>query len=173
MLSSGITSIPFASAASEPFSAETTIASAPLSRAASAIASTPETGRVEPSSASSPTIATRGSASQLSCPEAVSSAAAIARSIPGPALRRLAGARLATMRRNGNSKPQLTSAARTRSRASRTAASGRPTIEKAGRPRWTSISTRTGRAEMPSSVNVFAVASTATTLRSKMRRVAR
>ena len=98
-------------------------------------------------------------------PRRVSSAAAIARSIPGPALRRLAGARLATIRRSGNSKPQLTSAARTRSRASLTAASGRPTIEKLGRPRWTSTSTRTGRAEMPSSVNVLAVASTVGTLR--------
>ena len=81
---------------------------------------------------------------------------AIARSIPGPALRRLAGARLATIRRSGNSKPQLVSAARTRSRASRTAASGRPTTENAGRPRWTSTSTRTGRAEIPSRVNVWA-----------------
>ena len=49
-------------------------------------------------------------------------------------MRRLAGARLATIRRSGKSKPQLASAARTRSRASRTAASGRPTTEKAGRP---------------------------------------
>ena len=92
-------------------------------------------------------------------PDASSSAAAMARSRPGPALRRLAGARLATMRRRGNSKPQLASAARTRSRASRTAASGSPTTEKAGSPRWTSTSTRTGRASMPSSVNVRAVAS--------------
>ena len=86
----------------------------------------------------------RPSRSQRSWPEAASSAAAIARSNPGPALRRLAGARLTVIRRSGNSKPQLTSAARTRSRASRTAASGRPTIEKAGSPRWTSTSTRTG-----------------------------
>ena len=107
-----------------------------------------------------------------SCPEAVSSAAAIARSIPGPALRRLAGARLATIRRRGNSKPQLASAARTRSRASRTAASGRPTTEKAGSPRWTSTSTLTGRAEMPSRVNVCAVASTETTLGGRTARLA-
>ena len=42
---------------------------------------------------------------------------------PGPALRRSAGARFTVMRRSGNSKPELTSAARTRSRDSCTAAS--------------------------------------------------
>ena len=143
-LVSGTTSTPPASAASGPFSAGSTIASAPRSRAASAIASAPLIGRTCPSSASSPASAKRSIPSHSSCPEAHSSAAAIARSIPGPALRMLAGARLTTIRESGNSKPQLTSAARTRSRASLTAASGRPTIVKPGRPRWTSISTRTG-----------------------------
>ena len=38
------------------------------------------------------------------------------------------------IRRCGNSNPELTSAARTRSRDSRTAASGRPTIANEGRP---------------------------------------
>ncbi len=171
--STAITSISPASAASAPFSAGRTIASAPLSRAASAIASAPCTGLVEPSSASSPTSATRASPSHSSCPEALSSPAAIARSIPGPALRRLAGARLTTMRRSGNSKPQLTIAARTRSRASRTAASGNPTMVKFGSPRWTSTSTRTGRAAMPSRVKVRAVASTEVTLGGLDSRVAR
>ena len=46
----------------------------------------PGTGRTEPSSASSPTIASRGSRPSSSWPEAVSSAAAIARSMPGPGL---------------------------------------------------------------------------------------
>ena len=92
---------------------------------------------------------------------------------PGPALRRLAGARLATIRRSGKSKPQLASAARTLSRASLTAASGRPTTEKAGRPRCTSTSTRTGRAAMPSRVNVRAVASIAATLAGRDARVVR
>jgi hypothetical protein len=70
---------------------------------------------------------------------------------------------LIVIRRIGNSKPQLSSAARTRSRASRTAASGRPTIWKAGNPRWTSASTLTGRAAIPSSVNVREMASTTPT----------
>ena len=120
-----------------------------------------------------PASATRSIPSHSSWSEALSSAAAIARSIPGPALRRLAGARLTTIRCSGNSKPQLTSAARTRSRASLTAASGRPTIVNPGRPRWTSTSTRTGRAEMPSRVKVLAVASTTTTLGSQTAPVAR
>ena len=129
----------------------------PRSRAASAIASAPGTGadraverqladQRQPVAAPPTRAGPRRSAAPPRSPGPS----------PGPALRRLAGARLATIRRSGNSKPQLTSAARTRSRASRTAVSGRPTTEKAGRPRWTSTSTRTGRAAMPSSVKVCA-----------------
>ena len=70
---------------------------------------------------------------------------------PGPALRRSAGARLAVIRCCGNSNPELTSAARTRSRDSRTAASGSPTSANDGRPWRTSTSTRTSRASTPSS----------------------
>ena len=92
-------------------------------------------------------------------PAAPSSAAARARSSPGPTFRRSAGARFAVIRRSGKSKPQLINAARTRSRASRTAASGRPTIWNTGRPRWTSTSTRTGRAEIPSRVKAVVSAS--------------
>ena len=143
------------SAASGPFSAGTTIAPAPS--CARGLGDRQRAGD-RPDRAVERQLADHRrraqSAFHSSWPEAVSSALAIARSIPGPALRRLAGARLATIRRSGNSKPQLASAARTRSRASRTAASGRPTTEKAGRPRWTSTSTRTGRAEMPSRVKV-------------------
>ena len=47
---------------------------------------------------------------------------------------RLAGAKLMVILDTGKAKPQFLMAARTRSRASRTAASGRPTISKAGRP---------------------------------------
>ena len=99
-------------------------------------------------------------------------AAAIARSKPGPALRRSAGARFAVIRCSGNSKPELTIAARTRSRDSRTAASGSPTSEKAGRPRWMSISTSTGRASTPWSASVRVRASMATTLGHRRARVA-
>src|SRR3954454_7097840 len=55
------------------------------------------------------------------------------------------------MRFCGNSKPEFTSAERTRSRASRTALSARPTIVNAGRPWRTSASTSTRRASTPSS----------------------
>src|SRR3954470_13913184 len=54
----------------------------------------------------------------------------------------------------GNSKPEFTIAERTRSRASRTALSARPTTVNAGRPWRTSASTSTRRASMPSSANV-------------------
>ena len=121
-------------AASSAFGAGTAIASASSSRAASAIARTPGTGLIEPSSASSPASAIRDSGSRSSWPDAASSAAAIARSKPGPVLRRSAGARLAVIRCIGNLKPELTSADRTRSRDSLTAGSGSPTSEKLGSP---------------------------------------
>ena len=62
-----------------------------------------------------------------SAPSAARIAQAIARSKPAPALRRWAGARLTVTRRCGNSKPELRIAALTRSRASVTARSARPT----------------------------------------------
>ena len=58
------------------------------------------------------------------------------------------------MRRCGNSKPEFCIAARTRSRASRTAASPRPTIENDGSPRRRSTSTVTGRDSRPSMAKV-------------------
>src|SRR4051812_43171079 len=79
---------------------------------------------------------------------------AIARSKPGPSLRRWAGARLTVMRLAGNAKPELRIAARTRSRASRTARSPRPTIVKLGRPVRTSTSTVTRRLSTPWIANV-------------------
>ena len=133
----------------------------PRPRAASAIASAPRTGRTPPSSASSP-----ASASAVEQPRRAaarrrrgSRRRSRGRS-PGPALRRSAGARLTVIRCSGNSKPELTIAARTRSRDSRTAASGRPTIVKEGSPRRMSTSTSTGTASTPSRAKVRAVAST-------------
>ena len=109
-----------------------------------------------------------------SCPDATRRPAAIARSKLGPALRRSAGARFAVIRCCGKSKPEFTSAARTRSRDSRTAASGRPTREKVCRPRWqTSTSTWTSRTSMPSRLKVRVVASTPATLRAEFSRVVR
>ena len=76
---------------------------------------------------------------------------AIGRSNAVPALRTSAGARLTVMRCSGNSKPEFRIAARTRSRLSRTLASGRPTSTSAGRPNVTSTSTSTGMASTPNS----------------------
>src|SRR4051794_26625711 len=63
------------------------------------------------------------------------------------------------MRLAGNSKPELTIAARTRSRASRTALSASPTTVNAGSPRRISASTHTRRASTPSTANVVTRAS--------------
>ena len=63
------------------------------------------------------------------------------------------------IRCSGKSKPELTSAARTRSRDSRTAVSGSPTIENDGSPRVTSTSANTASASMPISEKVRAIAS--------------
>src|SRR5205085_5765634 len=91
--------------------------------------------------------------------EAVRTASASGRSKAGPTLRRYAGARFTVIRFNGNSKPELTMAARTRSRASRTALSARPTTVNAGRPRRMSASTQTRRALTPSTAKVVTRAS--------------
>lgn len=79
------------------------------------------------------------------------------RSKAGPSLRRLAGARLTMTFLVGNLYPLLEIATRTRSRASCTAASGRPTTENPGRPALTSTSTSTGEASMPSNVKLQAL----------------
>ena len=100
----------------------------------SATASTPRSGRSSPPSDSSPKTAKRSSASAGTWPLAASTAAAIARSKPGPALRSDAGARLTVTRRAGNSKPEFRTAARTRSRASRTAAVAEPDDREARQP---------------------------------------
>ena len=71
-----------------------------------------------------------------------------------PALRMSAGARLTVTRLCGNSKPELRMALRTRSRLSRTDASGRPTIVKPGRPNETSTSTWTAQASIPKTAAV-------------------
>ncbi len=111
------------------------------------------------------------SASAGTWPLAASTPTAIARSNAGPALRTAAGARLAVRRCWGKSRSELSSAARTRSRASRTDASGRPTSENAGRPRRTSTSTVTSRPSTPSTANVATLASMGGTLGRRDRTV--
>ena len=63
---------------------------------------------------------------RVTCPAAASTPSAIGRSNDEPALRMSAGARLTVTRCGGNSKPELRIALRTRSRLSRTLASGKP-----------------------------------------------
>lgn len=60
-----------------------------------------------------------------------------------------AGARFTVIRLTGNLAPQFFTAARTRSRASRTAASGRPTMSKAGSPPERKHSALTAYPAMP------------------------
>ena len=74
--------------------------------------------------------ADRRSRRRSTMPWAARMPSAIGRSNEAPALRTSAGARLTVTRCSGNSKPELRIALRTRSRLSRTLASGRPTIVK-------------------------------------------
>ncbi len=64
------------------------------------------------------------------------------------------------MRISGNSRPEFWTAARTRSRDSLTARSGRPTSVNAGSPRRTSTSTVTWWLRTPSRAKVETLAST-------------
>jgi hypothetical protein len=82
------------------------------------------------------------------------------RSSPAPPLRTPEGARFAVILRIGQGRLLDRMAARTRSRASRTAASGRPTIVKPGSPLETWTSTETGRPTAPLSVAEATAAST-------------
>ena len=85
-----------------------------------------------PSSDSSPSSSTSSTSRRATSPDAASTPSAIGRSNEAPALRMSAGARLTVMRSIGNSNPELRIALRTRSRLSRTLASGRPTMLNAG-----------------------------------------
>ena len=58
------------------------------------------------------------------------------------------------MRRAGSASPEAISAERTRSRASETALSGKPTMAKAGKPGATCTCTSTARASIPSKATV-------------------
>ena len=74
------------------------------------------------------------------------------RSRPAPPLRTPDGARLTTVLRRGHGSPLERMAARTRSRDSRTAASGNPTMVNPGRPFETWTSTETWLPTAPDSV---------------------
>jgi hypothetical protein len=108
------------------------------------IGATPGRARTLPSRPSSPTKASDRARSGSITSSATSTPTAIARSSPDPPLRTPDGARLTVIRRLGHRSPVDSSAARTRSRDSRQASSGRPTIWNVGRPGPTWTSTTTG-----------------------------
>ena len=123
------------------------------------IANAPRIGRSSPVSASSPANSYRSSSSLGSWPDAARMPSAIGKSKRPLSLGKSAGARLTVIRRAGNSKRQLIRADRTRSRASLTSVSGKPTMVNAGRPaaRWTSVVTN--GASMPESARLYRTAS--------------
>ena len=82
----------------------------------------------------------------------------MAKSKPQPDLGSDAGDRFTVMRLLGNSKLALMMAERTRSLLSLTAVSGKPTIEKAGKPFDIWVSINTFSAEIPSVLRVFIIA---------------
>ena len=87
----------------------------------------PGTRLIDPSSPSSPRKARFPTASAAIAPPATSAPTAMARSRPAPVLRTPEGARLTVIRVGGHGSRLESSAARTRSRDSRQASSGRPT----------------------------------------------
>jgi hypothetical protein len=142
-VSAALTTMPGTRAASTAFAAGTTAYFNPVRIAASTAGSTPRTGRTAPSSPSSPmrTACRKGSAG--TAPAAARSDVATARSNDDPDLGRCAGSRFTVTRRCGQASPELTTAARTLSRAWVSAASGSPDMTRHGRPFATSVSTTT------------------------------
>ena len=124
--SAGSTVTPSTSAASALSTAGTKTWVNPSSLARATIGRMPAVWRRLPSSESSPRNTVFDRLADT-CPVLTRMPMAMGRSYAGPSFLRSAGARLAVMRRIGNSQPELRMAARTRSRASWTALSGRPT----------------------------------------------
>jgi hypothetical protein len=109
------------------------------------MARAPRTGRKSPPSDSSPANSQPFRRALSICPLAARMPRAIGRSKRPESLGRSAGARLTVMRwLLGKASPALAMAERTRSRASRTSVSTRPTRVKLGRPLARCTSTRTG-----------------------------
>ncbi len=136
-------------AASGPFGCGQ-ISVRPVAAAWIAAGSTPGTAARRPSRPSSPMARVSAAASAGTTPISASRASAMGRSKCAPSFGISAGARFTTTRFGGIATPMAVSAARTRSRNSPTALSGRPTSWKPGAPgeswHWTS----TSRASMPS-----------------------
>lgn len=105
----------------------TTARPQPAPRAASSAGNVPRTARTRPSSANSPSRTVLSMARAGTSPAARSTAQASARSYTEPTLGSVAGERARVIRREGHFSPELATAARTRSRDSCSAVSGRPT----------------------------------------------
>ncbi len=106
----------------------------PMLPALSATESIPLVGRTKPSSETSPTDPTSRTDSMGSAPHAARVASATGRSNPDPSLGTSPGLRLIVIRRVGRGNPLEAAPERMRSRASRTAAPGRPTMVTPGSP---------------------------------------
>ena len=135
--------MPWAKAASPAFSAGTKSRFTPRRSAARAMGRAPCTGRSSPVRESSP-IKAQSSPGLSNSPRAERIPTSMGKSYTVPAFFLSAGARFTVMRLTGKEKPLFFMAALTRSRASFTAASGRPTISKPGRPLEIYTSTATG-----------------------------
>ena len=117
---------------------------------AAAVASAPRTGRSSPESDSSPANSQPASLRPSIWPLAARMPSAMGRSKRPESLGKSAGARLTVMRwLCGNCRPLLSKALRTRSRASFTSTSARPTSVNAGRPLARCASTATAGAASP------------------------
>ena len=141
--------MPWTACTSGAFSAGMTTSRMPCSWAEITWDRVPRTGTKRPSRESSPISSTRLTSTGFTCRVAMISATAMDRSKAAPSLRTSAGERFTVTRPVGTRKPLFFSAANTRSRLSRTAASGRPTRLKMGWPPDTKASTVTGIPSTP------------------------
>ena len=137
------TSIPSTRLASARFSDGTTTAGHPSRLADSTDGNTPFTGRTRPSRASSPNSSVLSSRGQAVFFSAETTEAAKARSKTEPIFGKVAGDSASVSLACGQSMPQLVMAARTLSRDSCKAASGRPTKCTPGNPELMSASIST------------------------------
>jgi hypothetical protein len=128
----------------------TSSAPTPRRRQARPTASSPRTGWIWPSRASSPTTAHGSVRLPLTTPVAARIPSAMGRSKDVPSLRMSADARLTVTRSERTPKPGVANG-RLHPLTARTAESGRPTVAQIARPLATSTSTRTRTASIPMS----------------------
>ena len=153
------TSMPLTSLASCAQAEGTITRRTPRDRAARTAGNTPRTGCMPPSSPSSPTMTASSNAAGDTRPVARATDAAIDRSNADPDFGIPAGDRFTVMRWSSTSNPHDSNAARTRSRASRTDVSSRPTRVKATRPDPAYVSTSTRCPSIPTTLMEYVRAS--------------